>query len=71
MWEVYLEWWQACVLLVDGGLARYGENSPQLGREKVQICGRCVWLQRAMINGVLVRFSLFCFDQELTVCFFL
>ena len=29
----------------------------------------CVWLQRAMMNGVLVNFSLFCFYQELTVCF--
>ena len=42
MWEVYLEWWQAYVLLVDCGLARYGEGSTELSRGKVEICGRCV-----------------------------
>ena len=56
----------------DGGLARYGKGSTELSRGKVEICGRCVWLQRAMMNWSLVKFvTLFCFDQEPTVCFFL
>ena len=56
MWEFNLEWWQACALLVDGGLAQYGKRSTERSRGKVEICGRCVWLQRAMMNGVLVGF---------------
>ena len=44
--EVYLERWQAHVLLVDGGLARCGEGSTEFSRGKVEVYGRCVWLQR-------------------------
>ena len=55
MWDVHLEWWQAHVLQVEN-LARYGKGSTQLSRGKVEICGRCVWLQRAMMTGVLVEF---------------
>ena len=56
MWEVFLEWWQAYVLLVDGGLARCGKGSTELSREKDEISRPCAWLQRAMMNGVLARF---------------
>ena len=64
-------WWQAYVLLVDGGQARHGKGSTELSCGTVEICGRCVWLQRSMMNGVLVELlsPSFVFDQELKICF--